>query len=351
MRWLLVTILALVLGAAGLIGALAAGLAQTLGATTPLAGLDPDTAGGLTGSAIAGPGPGGALADIPAGMLRLYSAAASLCPGLSWTVLAAIGSVESDHGRSNLPGVRSGRNGAGAEGPMQFEPSTFAAYAEPVPPGGAYPPSPYDPADAVFAAARMLCADGAGDPAQLGQAIYAYNHSGAYVAQVLSRAAAYGLSGPEGTGAEMADGGPLSSGAGGPSPSSTSSGLVAVDYALSQVGIPYRWGGESPGVGFDCSGLAQAAWAAAGVTLPRVAESQMAAGPAVPTGQPLVPGDLVFFGPPDGPATHVGLVVDPGGVMVDAPHAGSSVRVEPFPVVPGARWGDDVYLGATDPGQ
>ena len=100
-------------------------------------------------------------------MLSLYQAAAVTCPGLPWTVLAAIGTVESGNGTSSLPGVHSGANGAGAEGPMQFEPATFAAYDQPVPPGGADPPSPYDATDAVYAAARMLCADGAAGGADI----------------------------------------------------------------------------------------------------------------------------------------------------------------------------------------
>jgi hypothetical protein len=59
---------------------------------------------------------GQALADIPPGMLALYQRAASAeCDGLPWTVLAAVGQVESDHGRSTLPGVHSGHNSAGAE--------------------------------------------------------------------------------------------------------------------------------------------------------------------------------------------------------------------------------------------
>ena len=274
---------------------------------------------------------------IPAAMLRLYAQAAATCPGLPWQILAAIGGVESDHGRSDRPGVRSGHNGAGAEGPMQFEPATFARYAEPVPPGGADPPSPYDPADAVYAAARLLCASGAADPARLGPAVFDYNHSGAYVAEVLARAGQLGWQREDRAGA----------------------GLVAVEYALRQVGTPYQWGGESPGVGFDCSGLAQAAWAAAGVALPRVAEDQLLSGPPVPAG-PLAAGDLVFFGPAPGDATHVGIVVDAAGVMVDAPHSGATVRIEPFPVAVGAPWGSDLsgidfeniyyYLGATDPG-
>jgi hypothetical protein len=59
-------------------------------------------------------------------MLTLYQTAAVVCPGLPWTVLAAIGTVESDNGQSNLPGVHTGANAAGAEGPMQFEPATFS---------------------------------------------------------------------------------------------------------------------------------------------------------------------------------------------------------------------------------
>ncbi len=92
-------------------------------------------------------------------------------------MLAAIGTVESDNGQSTLPGVHSGANSAGAEGPMQFEPATFAEYDEPEPPGGADPPSPYDPTDAVYAAARLLCANGAAGGVDLAGAVYAYNHS------------------------------------------------------------------------------------------------------------------------------------------------------------------------------
>jgi hypothetical protein len=64
-------------------------------------------------------------AQIPPAILTLYQQAATTCPGLSWTLLAAIGTVESGKGTSDLPGVHSGANSAGAEGPMQFEPSTF----------------------------------------------------------------------------------------------------------------------------------------------------------------------------------------------------------------------------------
>jgi cell wall-associated NlpC family hydrolase len=276
-----------------------------------------------------------ATADIPPAMLALYEQAAATCPGLPWTVLAAIGTVESDNGQSDLPGVHGGANNAGAEGPMQFLPSTFAEYAEPVPPGGAEPPSPYDPADAVYAAARLLCANGAAGGADIPGAIFAYNHSASYVQQVLALAQSYG--GVTATAVDV---------------SLSTAGAVALQWALAQIGTPYVWGGETPGVGFDCSGLAQAAYAVAGIRLPRVAQDQYDSTPKVPVGSPLAPGDLVFFG--GGPASidHVGLyvgVVDGRSVMVDAPHTGADVRAEGFPPTVGAPFGSLTFVGATRP--
>jgi cell wall-associated NlpC family hydrolase len=281
---------------------------------------------------------------IPAGMLVLFETAAATCPGLPWTVLAAIGTVESGNGTSNLPGVHSGANGAGAEGPMQFEPATFAAYDQPVPAGGADPPSPYDPTDAVYAAARMLCADGAANGADAAAAVYSYNHSARYVAEVLSLAQSYGQAAPAAAAASPAATAIVTAGA--------TAGEVAVAWALAQVGTPYVWGGETPGVGFDCSGLTQVAYRVAGIDLPRVAQDQFDGGPRLGLGAELEPGDLVFFG--DGPSgvTHVGLYVgvrDARAMMVDAPHTGADVRVEAFPTTIGASWGTDVVVGFTRP--
>jgi len=136
-----------------------------------------------------------ATSAIPPQMLALYERAAPTCPGLPWTVLAAIGTVESSNGTSDLPGVHSGANSAGAMGPMQFEPPTFAEYDEPVPAGGASPPNPYDPVDAVYAAARLLCANGAAAGIDIEAAVFAYNHSQSYVAEVLALAKRYGSGG------------------------------------------------------------------------------------------------------------------------------------------------------------
>ena len=300
--------------------------------------------GGPGSGAGAGAGPGAGVAGlassaIPAGMLALYREAAATCPGLSWTVLAAIGTVESGNGTSELPGVHSGANAAGAEGPMQFEPATFSSYDEPVPPGGADPPSPYDATDAVFAAARMLCADGAAGGSDVSGAVLVYNHSASYVAEVLALAQQYAGSGT------MAG---VGAGAG-----AAGEGQIAADWALTQVGTPYAWGAESPGVGFDCSGLTQSAYREAGIALPRVAQDQFDAGPELGTGAVLLPGDLVFFGNGPESVSHVGLYVgvsDGRAMMVDAPHRGADVRVEPFPTTAAARWGSDRFIGATRPG-
>jgi hypothetical protein len=135
--------------------------------------------------------------DIPGGYLKLYRAAAKRqCPGLSWAILAGIGKVESNHGRAQLPGVRSGLNSAGCcAGPMQFNltdgpPSTWARYGH---------GSPYDPRDAIAAAARKLCADGAGRAGGLVPAVAGYYGgttanppTAAYIAHVRCAAHAYG---------------------------------------------------------------------------------------------------------------------------------------------------------------
>jgi hypothetical protein len=138
-----------------------------------------------------------AVADIPAGYLRLYQRAASRCPGQSWSVLAAIGKVESDHGRARLPGVRSGWNKAGAAGPMQFGIGTgragnaWASFGRDYDHDGQV--SVYDPGDAIPAAARYLCVHGA--PHRLDAALFAYNHSRAYVARVKATARRYAARG------------------------------------------------------------------------------------------------------------------------------------------------------------
>lgn len=116
--------------------------------------------------------------------LALYKGAATTCHGLSWTVLAAIGQVESGHGRNTST------SSAGAMGPMQFEPATFAAYAVDGDHDGSV--NIMDPADAIYTAAHYLCANGAGyGPNALTKAILHYNHAVWYVDMVETLAAQY----------------------------------------------------------------------------------------------------------------------------------------------------------------
>jgi membrane-bound lytic murein transglycosylase B len=131
-----------------------------------------------------------AVADIPVGYLRLYRAAGAHYR-LPWSVLAAIGKVESDHGRSQLPGVRSGSNWAGACGPMQLgcvpgsrAGNAWARYGH---------GRPHDPAAAIPAAARYLADHGARH--HLDRALFAYNPSWGYVAKVKQLARRYAARG------------------------------------------------------------------------------------------------------------------------------------------------------------
>jgi cell wall-associated NlpC family hydrolase len=224
-----------------------------------------------------------ALSDIPPTYLTLYMAAAPTCPGLPWGVLAGIGEVESDHGRSSTPGVHSKANFAGAEGPMQFEPPTFAQYAVDGDHDGRL--SPYDPADAVYTAASMLCANGAtsGTHAGIRQAVFAYNHSWSYVNEVLSWATRYTAVAP------------------------AQAAATAIAFALRQVGKPYRWGAAGPDA-YDCSGLVYAAYAAAGIHLARTTFGWQHDGPQIPLTQ-IQPGDLLFSAGADGTPANPGHVV------------------------------------------
>lgn len=301
LRWLLPLAGLTLLTPVALVGALATGFNQL-----------PDQAGR---SQLAS-------ADIPPDLLALYEQAVQGCPGLSWAVLAGVGKVESDHDRP--PGQVST---AGAQGPMQFLPSTWTqARVDGNSDGHA---DPFEPADAIPAAAAYLCSLGADRDTPTAVAAYTCGsvvlcrlralEAGGYATRVLGWAARYANAGNPG--------GPAAA--------------VAVQVALSQVGTPYVWGGESPVSGFDCSGLVQYAYARAGGQLPRVAQTQHDTGPGLPVGTDPAPGDLVFFGTDTAHVTHVGIALGQQR-MVDAPHTGALVRVEPI-----AGFGH--YLGATRP--
>jgi hypothetical protein len=164
--------------------------------------------------------------DIPPAYLAMYEGAVQRqCPGLPWSVLAAIGKVESDHGRigggqlqpdgsvrpriigvalDGSPGVMRiadtdrGRYDGDtvydrAVGPMQFIPSTWSSYG--IDASGNGIADPHNALDAIHAAAIYLCANGAGDPERVSSAILAYNRSTAYRDRVLELAAGYATGG------------------------------------------------------------------------------------------------------------------------------------------------------------
>ncbi|MDP9240538.1 MAG: C40 family peptidase [Actinomycetota bacterium] len=123
-----------------------------------------------------------------------------------------------------------------------------------------------------------------------------------------------------------------------------SAARIAIAFARAQLGLPYQWGGDGPAhadAGFDCSGLTHAAYAAAGIGLPRTAHTQYNAGPHVAPWVPLQPGDLVFYGTTSH-VHHVGLYIG-NNQMINAPTFGQPVRIAFY------RWVGDDYVGATRP--
>jgi cell wall-associated NlpC family hydrolase len=104
--------------------------------------------------------------------------------------------------------------------------------------------------------------------------------------------------------------------------------LAALAQVRAQLGTPYRWGGESPSTGFDCSGLMQWAYAKVGIEIPRTSEQQILAENAQPVDRMrLLPGDLVFFRDASGDVHHVGMSIG-GDRFIHAPYTGAVVRVD-----------------------
>jgi cell wall-associated NlpC family hydrolase len=96
----------------------------------------------------------------------------------------------------------------------------------------------------------------------------------------------------------------------------------AVAFAYAQIGKPYVWGATGPST-YDCSGLVQASWAAAGVSIPRTTYDQWASLPHIPLSE-LEPGDLILYNGESHVAIYVG-----GGYIIDAPHTGAVVEKIP----------------------
>jgi cell wall-associated NlpC family hydrolase len=118
-----------------------------------------------------------------------------------------------------------------------------------------------------------------------------------------------------------------------------------LDAARSQIGVPYVWGGETPGVAFDCSGLTEYAYSRAGHWIPRIANDQFHFFRMIPKSQAR-PGDLVFFHNDSDPSSyvyHVGIYMGGEDMMIVAPDAGQDVQVQSF-----AWGGNTVTFGTLD---
>jgi cell wall-associated NlpC family hydrolase len=112
---------------------------------------------------------------------------------------------------------------------------------------------------------------------------------------------------------------------------STATGQEVMADAQKYLGVPYLWGGTYPTQGLDCSGLVQDVYSDVGISLPRTSQEQATVGTPVSSLAEAQPGDLVFFPGSDGTVSapgHVGIYIG-NGEMIDAPHTGAEVRVEP----------------------
>ncbi|MFJ3714109.1 MULTISPECIES: C40 family peptidase [unclassified Streptomyces] len=313
---------------------------------------------------------------IPPRMLAAYQRAAALlpdevpgCKGMRWPVLAGIAEIESHHATGHtiaangditphilgpvLNGSGSGGNTASfpdsdngewdgdtgherAVGPFQFLPSTWRTSGRDG--NGDGRRDPHNADDAALGAAVYLCGKGRDLTvrSQLKSAIFQYNHSDAYVSDVLGWIDRYTALGD----GQIRIGGSVSDRA-----------RTVISAALGEVGTPYSWGGGSASgptrgscctrsgksgagiTGFDCSGLTLYAFARAGISLPRTAAEQASRGKRIPVSAgpgALEPGDLVFFAyvpGSDSTIYHVGIYTG-SGQMVDAPRPGTGVRTE-----------------------
>ncbi|GAA2427050.1 NlpC/P60 family protein [Actinomadura vinacea] len=321
----------------------------------------------------------GAANSIPRNYFDLYQRAAAEW-NVPWTVLAGIGSVETHHGTLKAAGVLSGENHMGAGGPMQFLQGTFERAK--VDGNGDGVTSRYDPADAIFSAAKLLKLhivrggsprrDDGGlkertlTPEELRRSIHRYNPTPdySYLNKVLAAqngyAEGYNL-GPDNDAGQGCS--PLGVAAAQAGPFGQRIINSAVFYARRDPGkpnppnwigrlIPYSWGGgngkgpsrgiRSDGndgtmtVGFDCSGLAlHAVYQASNgqVTMPRTAGAMFHSnkGVRVPRNQ-LAPGDLVFFNGYEDPGHMAIFYGEFAGKrwMVEAPQAGDFVKFSEF---------------------
>jgi cell wall-associated NlpC family hydrolase len=263
---------------------------------------------------------------------------------LSWITLAAVGKTTTDHGRATGSGF--GDDGAAskpigtvelrdfyahvvstanAAGPMQLSPAIWAKFQRSASGGK---PNVQNIDDATLTTGRALCADGrnVSNGAAWWAAVTSLQPAALFLHRTLATANVYGTVG------RSADA---------PNPAV----LTAVNFAIDKIGLPYVWGGNGKGgndPGFDCSGLTTAAYASAGITIKRTADTQFRSVFAVPAGSQPALGDLIFYGEPKTNIHHVGLYIG-NQQMIDAPTQGQAVQVHTY-----RKPGDD-YAGAGRP--
>ena len=338
----------LVIGIIGLVGVVGLGLLAVpiLIGTNAFFAASAGCSGQQTGTA--GQPPGGARAkSIPASFLFWYKKVGQQY-GVPWTILAGIGTVESDNGQTTLPGVKNSANAFGAAGPMQIgiggaagdvwggaavHPASQVVNGVATDEDGDGTASVYDPADAIAGAAKYLLEfQVQSNPAA---AIFAYNHLQSYVESVLYYAGQYAggkfaVDSAQMPAANTAAGCAQTAGGVPAVQAPTQAVATAISYAEQQLGKPYLWGGTGPDA-FDCSGLVMMAYRAAGISIERTSQAQWASETRVPASQ-AQPGDLVFFAGADGTVTdpgHVGLVLG-NGKMIEAYATGFPIRVASY---------------------
>ena len=276
---------------------------------------------------------------VPTAYVALIEKAATTCSILSAPLLAAQFYQESGFNPNAV-------SDTGAEGITQFEPGTWTSWASPS--DGDGKENPFNPADEIPAAARYDCALAQQTSKVPGDAVG--NMLAAYNAGPGAVLSADGIPDITQTRDYVKNIEALEQAFAAPTTTTISASSVAVQaikFAYTRLGTPYLYGGTGTAAEngeFDCSGLTQAAYASAGVTLPRTAAEQWYTGVHIPENE-LEPGDLVFFATNvNDPSTieHVGIYVG-GGAMIDSPHTGSVIR---FDAIDGFN---PQYIGAVRP--
>jgi cell wall-associated NlpC family hydrolase len=330
-----------------------------------LGGLLAIAAAGMSGSLAPSSATDVAIQQIPASMLDVYAFAADDCPGLPWQLVAAIGGtadpklsaqIDPTTGEVHPPVLGPILNGQGGqpaiadtnqpsgwarrEGPFAILSTIWTAYGTPAPDTGRSNPDPQNAWDSTFTLTHALCTYLGNDNGNLAGALAEYDPNPSWDQSVTSLALSYGMAGGAGPAGDGGSGGGGGSGTTPPVPpnGATYSGQVAavIAAAESQLGIPYKWGAESPGKGFDCSGLIQWAYAQAGISLPRVTYSQADVGTEVPKpwAANVAPGDLLLMPGVDNgvttPLGHIAMAIG-GGLMIQAPYTGTVVQIDPIP--------------------